>query len=142
MVTRLSVISIIFALSSAGQPAQAQGIAADILVRQGAVAGRLTFGQPIVYYHRPVEVDRRPVRRVIVVERYAPRVVVVERFHHRGQGYWRRHGFRQVVLFHDCDRNLYYDRYDARDPGIREVTGYERDGRFYQDDDEDRYERD
>ncbi|MGH7703619.1 MAG: hypothetical protein ACREMO_11020 [Gemmatimonadales bacterium] len=136
MFGRLSVASIILTLSSLPQPALAQSIAADILIRQGAVAGRLTFGQPNSYYHRPVVVYRRPApRRVIVVERYAPRGVLVQRFRARGHphGYWQRHGFRQVVLFYDYDRNVYYDRYDAGGPGIREVGGYEREGRFYRD---------
>lgn len=111
--------------------AQAQRVSADILIGGGPVAGRLFIGDPYPAY-RDVYVHRRPVRRV-VVQRYAPRIIVVERFDHRGRrAKYHRQSFRRVHAYYD-GRSRYYDRYQ---PGLREVTVYEQNGRYYRDDDD------
>jgi hypothetical protein len=77
-------------------------------------------------------------RRVVVVERYAPRVVAVERvrFHRSSRG-WARHGYRPVTLYYVDDR--YYDRWSDRRPRAVEVVVYERAGRYYVSDCEERW---
>jgi hypothetical protein len=67
---------------------------------------------------------------VAVVDRYAPRVIVVERVHrHRGEGYWRRLGYRPITVYYVDGR--FYDRPIRHRRGVREVVVYERGGRFY-----------
>ncbi|MEO8201855.1 MAG: hypothetical protein ABI679_15095 [Gemmatimonadota bacterium] len=123
----------------AASPAHAQ-VSADIQIGNGPVAGRIIVGDhyPV---HRDVYVRRYPVRRV-VVDRYQPRVIAVERFH-RGHGWSKHHqrDYRPVHVYYD-GRSRYYDRYQR---GLREVTVYQFDGRYYRDDDrdfDDRYDRD
>jgi hypothetical protein len=123
----------------AAAPAAAQNIAADVLVRSGPVAGHVVVGDGYSTYRRPVViVHRRPVaRRVVVIEHYAPRVVVVERLHrHRSSRVWARHGYRPVTLYYIDGR--YYDRWSDRWPRATEVVVYERGGRYYTSDCEDR----
>jgi hypothetical protein len=79
-----------------------------VIVRSGPVAGRVVY--------------RRPVERIIVVER-------VHR--HRGPGYWRHHGYRPVTLYYMDGR--YFDRRLGYRPGMREIVVYQREGRFYRD---------
>jgi hypothetical protein len=76
--------------------------------------------------------SRRPIRRVAP----RPRVIVVNRVvlerqgRGRGQGWFRRHGYRPVTLYYVNGR--YFDRrIDRR--GVREVVVFERDGRYYRD---------
>ena len=116
-------------------PMQAQQVSADVVLHGGPVAGRVVVGDRYSTYHRPAVVYRRPpVRRVIVVERPVARLIVVDRVHrHRPENFWRRHGFRPVVLYYIEGR--YYDR-PIRRPYVREVVVYERDGRYYQECDE------
>jgi hypothetical protein len=112
----------------------AQQVSADVVIRSGPVAGHVIVGDGgYSTYHRTPAVYRRPpVRRVVVVERYAPRVVVVERVHrHRHPRHWKRHGFRPVTLYYVNGR--YYDRWAGYGRGVREVLVYERDDRFYHD---------
>lgn len=107
-------------------PAAAQMVEAGVVIRSGPVAGHVVITNPEPVY-------RRPERRV-VVERYAPRVIVVEpvRTHRgRGHGWWKRHGYRPVVIYYDVRRDRFYDRWDRDHRGIREVIVYERRGRFY-----------
>jgi hypothetical protein len=115
-------------------PMQAQRVSAEIVIGSGPVAGHVIIGGPR-YYYRPTYFHRYPVRRVFI-ERRIPRVIVVERFH-RGRGYYRHHGYRDhyrpVRAYYDNDRSLYYD--DNRS-GLREVTLYEQDGRYYHNDDD------
>lgn len=120
-------------------PMQAQQVSADVVLHSGPVAGHVVVGDGYSTYHRaPVVYRRPPVRRVVVVERPAPRIVVVERAHrYRSASFWRRHGFRPVVLYYIDGR--YYDRPVWRGAYAREVIVYERDGRFYRDWDDDRY---
>ncbi|HEX6104230.1 MAG TPA: hypothetical protein VFZ26_01520 [Gemmatimonadales bacterium] len=116
---------------------QAQQVSANVVIRSGPVAGHVAVGEGYSTYHRPVVVYRRPpVRRVVVVERYAPRVVVVERVHrHRPARHWKRHGFRPVTLYYVDGR--YYDRPVRGHRHLREVTVYEQGGHYYHDCEED-----
>ena len=105
-------------------PATAQIVEAGVVIRSGPVAGHVVIADPAPVYHR----------RVVVVDRYAPRVVVVKhvRDHRgRGHGWWKRHGYRPVVLYYDVRRDRFYDRWHRDRRGIREVVVYERGGRYY-----------
>ena len=114
-------------------PLHAQRASAEVVVRGGPVAGRVTVGDGYSSY-------RRPARRV-VVERYAPRVVRVERFRHRHGKQWKRKGYREVIVYYIDGR--YYDRAGWNHPRAQEVIVYEYDGRFYSADGErDRDDRD
>ena len=102
-------------------------------------AAAQTRARVVIEAGRPAPVySRRPVRRVAP----RPRVIVVERVvlerhgRGRGQGWFRRHGYRPVTLYYVNGR--YLDRrIDRR--GVREVVVYERNGRYYRDwDDRDR----
>lgn len=123
--TGLAVLA--FAALSIPNAAAAQRVVADIRIQQGPVAGRIVIG------------DRHPTgpRTVVVHPRYHDRreyrTVTVYRMH-RGHGWYEHHGFHQVSVWYDADRERYYDRYDGRDAGLREIVVYERDGRYYQDD--------
>lgn len=133
MKATLAAASLALALTLAARPVHAQHVSADILIGGGPVAGRVVVGEP--YYppaYAPVVVYRQP-RRVMVVDRYPPpRVVVVEPMH-RGRGWWKHHSLRPVALYYDSERGSYYDRYYRGYPGLREVTVYESDGRYYRD---------
>lgn len=122
--------SILAGLALIGTPLNAQQASAEVVVRGGPVAGRVTVGDEYSSYHRPVIVYRgAPTRRVVVVERYRPRVIVVERFRHNHGRHWKHHGYRPVVVYYLDGR--YYNRIDRRHPGIREVVVFERHGRYY-----------
>ena len=137
MNTSIVAGSLLAALSLVA-PLHGQQVAADVVVRSGPVAGRVVIGDGYSTYRRPV-VYRRAPERVIVVER-------VHRRYHR-HAHWRKHGFRQVVVYYRDGR--YYDRYVRGWPGMQEVVVYERDGRYYRECDDDfrgdrydRYDRD
>jgi hypothetical protein len=139
MYVRIVAGSLLASLLAAA-PASAQTVAADVLVRSGPVAGHVVVADGYSTYRRPeVIVHRRPVaRRVVVIERYAPRVVVVTRVHqHRSSRAWARHGYRPVTLYYIDGR--YYDRWSDRWPRAAEVVVYERDGRYYTADCEERW---
>lgn len=139
MVVRIVAGSLLASLLAAA-PAVAQSVAADVLIRSGPVAGRVVVGNGYSTYRRPsVIVDRRPVaRRVVIVERYAPRVIVVERVpRHRSSRAWARHGYRPITLYYIDGR--YYDRWNDRWPRATEVVVYERGGRYYVSDCEERW---
>jgi hypothetical protein len=116
-------------------PLHGQQVAADVVLRSGPVAGRVVIGDGYSTYRRPVVVYRRAPERVIVVER-------LHRRHHR-QAHWRKHGYRQVVVYYRDGR--YYDRYARGWPAMQEVVVYERDGRYYRECEDDdrgaRYDR-
>jgi len=126
--------SFLLALAVAGfVPASAAAQVSGTIVIGGApVGGVITFGVPY---------QVGPARRVVVVERYAPtRIVVVERW--RGPKHFRRHDaqrYRRSAVWYDRRGGGYYDR--AR-PGFVRVEVYERDGRYYRPDDDDRYRGD
>jgi hypothetical protein len=126
--SRLRFAPIALGLAVAASPAKAQQVSAGIGVIDGPLTAHILIGQP--YYPRPVAVVPR---RWVVVGPYAPRLIVVERVH-RGVGFWRHHGFNRVSAYYDRDNDRYYDRYDRRYAGLREVELYERDGRYYRDD--------
>ena len=108
-------------------PAAAQMVEAGVVIRSGPVTGHVVIADPEPVYYRPE-------RRVVVVDRYAPRVIVVEhvRGHHgRADKWWKRHGYRPVVLYYDVRYGRFYDRWHRDRRGIREVIVYERRGRFY-----------
>jgi hypothetical protein len=93
------------------------------------IRAEVIIGHPY-YRDRVVHVYDRPVRRR-VVHRYEPRVIVVDRYHPgRARGHYKHHsrGFRSVRAWYDRDRAVYYDGYRH---GLREVTIYELDGRYY-----------
>jgi hypothetical protein len=105
-------------------PAAAQMVEAGVVVRSGPVTGHVVIADPAPIYHRP---ERR-----VVVERYAPRVIVVEHVRSgRGHGWWKKHGYRPVVLYYDVRGGRFYDRWHRDRRGFREVIVYERRGRFY-----------
>jgi hypothetical protein len=137
MVARIVAGSLLASLLAA-VPSAAQTVAADVIVRSGPVAGHVVVGDGYSTYRRPV-VERRPVaRRVVVVERYAPRVVVVERVRfHRSSRAWARHGYRPITLYYVDGR--YYDRWSDRWPRAAEVVVYQRAGRYYVSDCEERW---
>jgi hypothetical protein len=131
MKAHVVVGSLAFGILLAAGPASAQVVQAGVVFRSGPVAGHVIVGEP-----GPVAVYPRP-RRIVVVERYAPRVVVVERIHvPPGHAYgWRRYGYRPVVVYYD--RGRYYDRaFDGRP--LRRVEVYQRGGRYYRWDGDDR----
>jgi hypothetical protein len=119
---RTSIVagSLLAALSLAA-PLSAQRVSADVAIRSGPVAGRVVVGDGYSTYRRPV-VYRRVPARVIVVERVYVR-------HHRVLRNWKRHGFRQVVVFYQDGR--YYDRDLRGGPPMRQLEIYERNGRYY-----------
>lgn len=111
-------------------PLAAQRVSADVVIRQGPVSARVVVGD---------EVYRRPERVVIVEREYVPppRVVYVERYRAprgRAHGWWRKQGYHRTVVWVDRD-GRYFDRYDERYVGLREVRVYGREGRYYHDDD-------
>jgi hypothetical protein len=119
-------------LSLAARPAPAQMVEAGVVIHSGPVVGHVVVGEP-----PPVVVYREPVRRVVVVDRYAPRVIAVETPRWpRARAYGWRYRFRPIVVYYDGAR--YYDRWFAGRPGLRRIEVYQRDGRYYRWDD-DRY---
>jgi hypothetical protein len=136
MRTSIATGSLLTALLLA-QPAQAQQILADVVLQSGPVAGHVVIGNAYSTYGRqPVVYRRPPVRRVVVVEQ-APRIIVVEGARYRGQGEWRRFGYRPVTLYYVDGR--YFDRSFHR-AGLRQVVVYERGGRYFREfDQDDRY---
>jgi hypothetical protein len=106
------------ALAPARAGAQVSG---TIVIDGGPVGGVITIG------------DRRPARRVVVVERYAPRVIVVERLDRR---YDRKHPVvrhrdrhDRVIIFYDRRDRAFYDRPYRR--GLVEVEVIRYRGRYY-----------
>lgn len=121
MKTSTCAWSLVAGLTLMAAPLYAQRVSAEVVVRRGPVAGRVVVDDGYSSY-------RRPVRR-LVVERHAPRVLRVERFRHRHGKHWKRHGYREVVVYYI--HNRYYDRAGWDHKRGREVIVYERDGRFY-----------
>ncbi|MBK9691816.1 MAG: hypothetical protein IPO73_09080 [Gemmatimonadetes bacterium] len=108
--------------------AQAQHIVADIGIQQGPVSGHVVIGSP--GYVRPrAHIEIRPVYHPSP----AARTVVVYRQSY-GRDWYHRRGYRTVRVWYDGDRDRYYDRYDERCAGLREVEVYEHDGRYVRDD--------
>ena len=102
----------------------AQRVVADISIGHGPLTGRVILGDPYPHYRTSVVVVRpdnryRPGREVVVI--------------HRPQrhGWYRHHGYRQVQVWYDADRQRYYERHDRNHPGLRAVVVYERGGRYY-----------
>lgn len=94
-----------------------------VVVQSGPVTAGVEVGPP-----PPTVVYTEPVREVIVVERlHVPRG--------NAYGWWRKHGYRQVTVYYDGDR--YFSRRFDRHPGLRAVVVYERQGRYYQQEDGD-----
>ncbi len=136
MKANVVVGGIAFGVLLATGPASAQVVQAGVVIRSGPVTGHVVVGEPA-----PVVAYRRPVHRVVVVERYAPPIVVVERLYGprgRANGWWRHQGYRPVVVYYDGSR--YYNRwFEGRT--LRRIEVYERGGRYYRWDgyDRDRY---
>lgn len=107
-------------------PLQAQTtVEGGVVVRSGPVTAGVDVGSP-----PPTVVYTEPVREVIVVERmHVPRG--------NAYGWWRKHGYRQVTVYYDGDR--YYSRRYDRHPGLRAIVVYEREGRYYQEEDRDEH---
>ncbi|HEX5575889.1 MAG TPA: hypothetical protein VFX42_08460 [Gemmatimonadales bacterium] len=121
----VAVIAVLVLGFSTGSARAQTAVQGTVVVQSGPVAGH------VVVASLPPARYREPVRRVIVVER-----VRMPRGHAHG---WRRqHGYRAVTVYYDGRR--YYTRRIVR-PGIRAVIVYERSGRYYFIDDDDRGER-
>lgn len=118
--------------------APAQHVVADIRIGEGPISGRLFLGDPygptahvIVDARRPAPgYHHRPTYREIVVYRA-----------HRGHTWWHANHYRSVRVWYDADRDCYYDHAYGDSRRLREVTLYERDGRYYRDDGYDRDDR-
>lgn len=122
-----SALAASLAAFAVAAPLQAQLVRADVVVRSGPVRGHVVIDDGYSTYRRPP---------VVVYERPA-RVIVVERFRNRGEWRrWKRHGYQQISLYYVDGR--YYDRGRS---GAREVVVYERNGHYYRDCDDDRYDR-
>ncbi len=108
--------------------AQAQHFVADIGIQQGPVSGHVVIGTPGY---------ARPRAHIEVRSGYRPhpaaRTVVVYRRHY-GRDWYHRRGYRTVRVWYDGDHDRYYDRYDERCAGLREVEVYEYEGRYFRDD--------
>jgi hypothetical protein len=134
MKARVVVGGLAFGILLAAAPASAQVVQAGVVIRSGPVYGHVIVGEPAAAVVYPMP------RRVVVVERYAPPVVVVERVYApRGYalGWWRRYGYRPVVVYYGGGR--YYQRWFDGRP-LRQFEVYERNGRYYRwDDDRDHY---
>lgn len=118
--------------------ALALGLVALPEAKAQTIRAEVIIGEPH-YRDRVVHVYDRPVRRHVVHRYYEPRVIVVNRYHPgRARGHYKHHGrdYRAVRAWYDRDRRVYYDGYRS---GLREVTVYQIDGRYY---DDYRYDRD
>lgn len=135
MKTSMAVGTAVLALAMVASPAPAQNVQAGVVIRSGPVRGHVVVGEPVVY--------REPVRRVVVVERYHPRTIVVERIDARRypRAWWKRHGYAVTTVYYDDRNDCYYDRRISNRRGLREVTVYVRDGRYYRVDGDERYYR-
>ena len=124
-VTRLALATLA-ALTLPGA-AQAQRVVADIRVEEGPVAGHIIVGDQRSYPNRRIiEADPRynhpPAYHTVTVFRVR-----------RGDGWYRHHGFREVRVWYDADRDRFFDRYDGDHRGLRAVEVFERGGRYYRD---------
>jgi hypothetical protein len=121
----VAVIAVLVLGFNAGSVRAQTAVEGRVVVQSGPVTGHVEVASPAPARYR------EPVRRVIVVER-----VRTPRGHAHG---WRRkHGYRAVTVYYDGRR--YYTRRIVR-PGIRTVIVYERLGRYYVADDDDRGQR-
>jgi hypothetical protein len=102
----------------------AQRVAVDLAIHQGPVAGRIVVGHP--GYFRPVYPHRVYRAPVVVV---APRVVLVHRAYYPVSWY-ARNGYRPCSLWYEGAGGRWYDGGSGR-RGLREVTVYQREGRYY-----------
>ena len=126
------VWSLIAGLVTTVAPLQGQQVRADVIVHGGPVAGRVIVRDGYSTYRRPTP------RRVVVVDR--ARIVLVEHVHtHRPAKVWARRGYRPVTLVFSNGR--YYDRWVGHRYDAREVTVWERNGRFFVVDCDDRHPR-
>jgi hypothetical protein len=116
--------------------AAAQRVTADIRIGSGPVEGRVVVRDPDYRYPRTRVEDRSRYH-----QHRGYREVEVIRIHGR-RGWMHQRGYRAITVWYDSDRDRYFDgRHDDRD-GLRAVVIYEREGRFYRDDDRDRHDRD
>lgn len=132
-VTHLLGVGALMLGLTAAPTLSAQRVAIGVRFGGGPVAGRVFFGRR-AWYPRYYPA---PYPRPVIIDAYGPgpRYVVVDRLRvprGRAWGWWRHHGYLQATLWAGDD-GRYYDRDDAR-PGLREVTVYQRDGRYYQPD--------
>ncbi|MFI5235291.1 MAG: hypothetical protein ACHQXA_06250 [Gemmatimonadales bacterium] len=118
----------------------AQHVRVGTRAGRGAFTGRVIVGEHYDHFgHARLDVSRRPVRTYRSYAygygyQPAPRAVFIQRFgapYGRAWGWWTNRGFVRVMVWED-DAGNYYDYADAGRPNLREVTVYERDGRYYQ----------
>jgi hypothetical protein len=116
--------------------AEAQRVNADVWIGTGPVSGRISIGNDP---HDRYVLRRRHERQVVVVQ---PRVIVVEKIRPRGRG-WSRNAYRKfrenarvIVVYYDQRGGRWYDRPFRR--GLYEVRVFERGGRYYWIDAQDR----
>ncbi len=132
---RISLALATALLTYAFVPARTEAqVSARIVIGGHPVSGVIRIGDPHVHVIR----ERPRGHRVVVVEHRAPRVIVVHKHHHKKHK-WKKHDYRRIVVYYDRRHDRYYDAYR---PGLVEWRAYERDGRFYRDDDWDRRYRD
>ena len=116
MKTSIFAGSLLASLALIAAPLESQTVSAEVVIRTGSPAS-----------------DPHP--RRVVIERHAPRIIVVERMRHAPHGrHWRRHGYRQIVVYYAGGR--YYDQYPRRRSRVQEIVVYERGGRYYRLDDD------
>ncbi|MGH7559469.1 MAG: hypothetical protein ACRENB_00460 [Gemmatimonadales bacterium] len=135
---RLLPLGLLAALPLLAAPqVEAQSVRADVWIGTGPVFGRIRLGDDP--YDRYVLRRRYERERVVIVE---PRVIVVERIRPRGRGWsWNayrkfRRDARVVVIYFDSRHDRWYDRPYRR--GLHEVRVYERGGRYFWIDADDR----
>ncbi len=112
--------------------AQAQRVAAEVVIHSGPVHGRVVIGD---HGHRHY-VRHRAVRR-FHHHRHGLRPLHVHHIHAprgKARGWWKRHGYRPVVVFYRDGR--FYDRHHYRrhyrhGKHVRRVVIWERGGRLY-----------
>ena len=121
----VAVIAVLVLGFSARSVRAQTAVEGGVVVRSGPVTGHVEVASP------PRALYREQVDRVIVVER-----VRMPRGH--AYGWRKKHGYRAVTMYYDGRR--YYTRRIVR-PGIRAVIVYERRGRYFVTDDDDRGER-
>jgi len=95
----------------------------DAQVRGAVMFGGSPIAETVIFGAGPRRPAYRDSRVVIVEEWRGPRGTA--------RGWWKRGGFREVVIYRDRDRDRYYDRFDRGRRDLVEVVAYERGGRYY-----------
>jgi hypothetical protein len=124
-ILRGGVVALLLGLTPAALRAQTT-VQGGVVVQSGPVSAHVEVNQP-----PPVVVHREPVREVIIVER-------IHQPEGNAYGWWKRHGYREVVVYYDGDG--YYDHWFQRRGGLRRIVVYARGGRYYRPVDRDHWD--